>query len=157
MQSLKKCSMFNLFQQRFYVLMRLYMHPNIFVFFPHVCLRACTCAHDVIKEGNSLVDRNCNGLEVKPLAAVMQVKPHKPHQSKQQHNEAELLNGVMPATRKLLLLLLPQQRQAQLRWQHAEGQADSIRQSWRTGTGSSRSGVKQRIVQAIISNYFFKI
>lgn len=92
---------------------------------PPVCV--CVCARRAIsKEANSLVDRNCYGLEVEPLAAVMQVEPHKPHQSQQQHNEAELPNGATPATMRLLL---PQQRQAQLGRQHAEGQAGSVGQA----------------------------
>ena len=68
------------------------------------CVRVCVCAFRAIsKEANSLVDRNCYGLEVEPLAAVMQVEPHKPHQSQQRHNEAELPNRATPATMRLLL------------------------------------------------------
>lgn len=103
-----------------------------------VCVRVCaTCVCRIIsKEANSLVDRNSNGLKVEPLAAVMQVKPHKPHQSQQQNNEGELLNGVMPAS--VRLLLLPRQRQAQLGWQHAQGESGSIRQSWGTWSRCNR-------------------
>lgn len=62
-----------------------------------VCASLCVRAFMAISKGaNSLVDRNCDGLEVEPLAAVMQVQPHKPHQSQQQYNEAELLNTATP-------------------------------------------------------------
>lgn len=84
----------------------------------------CVCAFRAIsKEANSLVDRNCNGLKVEPLAPVMQVEPHKPHQSQQRYNEAEPLNTATPATMRLLL---PRQQQTQLGWQHAEGQPGSF-------------------------------
>lgn len=95
-----------------------------------LCVCATCVCRIISKEANSLVDRNSNGLKVEPLAAVMQVKPHKPHQSQQQNNEAELLNGVMPAS--VRLLLLPRQRQAELGRQHAQGESGSIRQSWGT-------------------------
>lgn len=108
---------------------------SVCVFMRSSSIHVCAC-RAISKEANSLVDRNCYGLEVEPLAAVMQVEPRKPHQSQQQYNEAELLNGAMPAT--MQLLLLPQKRQAQLGWQHAESQTDSIRQTWRTGARSSQ-------------------
>lgn len=108
---------------------------SVCVFMRSSSMHVCVC-RAISKEANSLVDRNCYGLEVEPLAAVMQVEPQKPHQSQQQYNEAELLNGAMPAT--MQLLLLPQQRQAQLRWQHGESQTRSVRQTRRTGARSSQ-------------------
>lgn len=118
------------------------------VYFCSLCVSACVSipsppAHTFVclcrfraisKEANSLVDRNCYGLEVEPLAAVMQVEPHKPHQSQQQNNEAELPNRATPATTRLLL---PRQRKAQLGRQHAQGQADSVGQAWGAGDRSS--------------------
>lgn len=87
----------------------------------------------ISKEANSLVDRNCYGLEVEPLAAVMQVEPHKPHQSQQRYNEAEAANRATPAPMRLLL---PGQRQAQLGRQHAECQAGLVRRARGAGTRS---------------------
>lgn len=87
----------------------------------------------ISKGANSLVDRNCNGLKVEPLAAVMQVEPHKPHQSQQRYNEAEAANTTTPAPMRLLL---PGQRQAQLGRQHAECQAGSVGQARGAGTAS---------------------
>lgn len=114
---------------------RLKSFARLCVFMRSSSMHVCVC-RAISKEANSLVDRNCYGLEVEPLAAVMQVEPQKPHQSQQQYNEAELLNGAMPAT--MQLLLLPQQRQAQLRWQHGESQTRSVRQTRRTGARSSQ-------------------
>lgn len=106
------------------------MHPPL----THTCVRVCVCAFGAIsKEANSLVDRNCYGLEVEPLAAVMQVESHKPHQSQQRYNEAELPNRATPATMRLLL---PGQRQAQLGRQHAEYQAGSVGQARGAGASS---------------------
>lgn len=100
------------------------------------CVCTCVCVRRAIsKEANSLVDRNCYGLEVKPLAAVMQVEPHKPHQSHQQHNEAELPNGATPTNTPLLL---PRWWQAEVERQHAQCQAGSNRQARCTGPGSCR-------------------
>lgn len=102
----------------------------------HMCVGVCVCVcafRAISKEANSLVDRNCYGLEVEPLAAVMQVEPHKPHQSQQRYNEAELPNRATPATMRLLL---PGQRQAQLGRQHAEYQAGSVGQARGAGASS---------------------
>lgn len=90
-------------------------------------------ARGISKGANSLVDRNCNGLEVEPLAAVMQVEPRKPHQSQQRHNEAEAANTATPAPMRLLL---PGQRQAQLGRQHAECQTGSVGQARGAGATS---------------------
>lgn len=98
-----------------------------------VCIRVWVQGRVISKGANSLVDRNCDGLEVEPLAAVMQVEPRKPHQSQQRYNEAEAANTATPAPMRLLL---PRQRQAQLGRQHAECQTGSVVQARGAGTTS---------------------
>lgn len=107
-----------------------------FVYSIRVCVRVCVwggLGEAISKGANSLVDRNCDGLEVEPLAAVMQVEPCKPHQSQQRYNEAEAANAAAPAPMRLLL---PGQRQAQLGRQHAECQTGSVGQARGAGATS---------------------